>query len=420
MLDGLRPGSFVAPESGNEHFFRFNDLTRTGGKKVATGEILDSNEGTAQDQGNSAWLFPMDIYFTGDDYQSNSDLFFEALGESYTNDTPGKLIHPRWGDVDVMPIRWTQKETFLSGAGVSFFSLEFRKIYPNQYPTTDKQTQAAALNNIDEMAEASQGAVGKLKIDNPSSLANLKSKVTGAVSAVSSGLNSIAEFNEAIITEFEGIQDTINNSIDDIGGSITNIVASTQYLIRLPGRIVTDTQDKINGYRDMIEDLIFGLDDTNETVAENKINNAIMFEVVGGTASAALAEAALYTNYETRGDASDALETVQSGYSAYLEALESVSVQGGNASQSYTGDHNFLSLLQDTIARISAILLDKSFDLKTERRLILSAPSDPITLCNKFYKSVSLETLEFFNRTNELSGDEFIELPAGREVVAYG
>jgi hypothetical protein len=57
------------------------------------------------------------------------------------------------------------------------------------------------------------------------------------------------------------------------------------------------------------------------------------------------------------------------------------------------------------------------FDLKSKLIYILSNPSDPITETWKLYKD--MDELEFFIQSNNLVEDEFIELPSGRELVAY-
>ncbi|PKL40746.1 MAG: hypothetical protein CVV44_03830 [Spirochaetae bacterium HGW-Spirochaetae-1] len=418
-LDDLRPGCFIAPESGSEHSFKFNDLERQAGKIIAGKEVLDSDESTAQDQGNIALVFPMEIYFTGENYHEAADAFFDALGEHYTQDQSGLLQHPRWGDIDVFPVKWTQSEKFVDGSQVAHFSVEFRKVFPTGYPVTDALTESAAVAQVNEMQSASSGMTDGLKTTNPSTLANLKGKLKNSISAVVGSLKAIAELSESIIADFEAVQSAINDTIDEVGGSIVDVIASIQYLIRLPGRIITDTMDKINGYRDMIDGLINGIDDPNETVTENQINNAILLEILGGMATAALAEAAVYTEYETRPDGSAAIGIILDGYEAFIDAMESAAVTGA-IGQTYTGDHNYLSLLQDIIARITGMLLNKSFDLKAERRKVLTAPSDPITLCAELYGAVDNDTLDFFCRTNGLTGDQFVEIPAGVEVVSYG
>jgi len=398
----------------------FDNLKRSGGKKSAVAEILDSDESMAQELGNTAPVFSMDIYFVGENYDEEIDDFVLALEERYSMEMPGILRSPRWGDIDVMPFgEWEQSEKFVSGAMRGNLTVKFIKVFPAQYPTTDGQAETEALQNIDKMTEASASATESMKLKTVAAISNVKGKLSAAVGAVSSSLKSMVDMQEGLITTFENIQEGINSTIDDVGGNIVSLISATQYLMRLPAKIKSDTLSKINGYKSLITELIAGFDDPNEISIDNKINNAVLLELIGGMAAASLAEAAVYTDFETRSQGAAAIEIIQAGYQEVLEGVESSAVQG-LITKTYTGDHNYLSLLQDTISRINAILLDKNFDLKTERKIILSASSDVINLCHKYYGDVENPTLNKFIKTNGITDAEFYEIPAGREIVVYG
>jgi prophage DNA circulation protein len=111
VLDRLRPASFVDPE-GTEHFFNVDSLERSNSKKGSTQEILDSDESITQDQGNTVWTFPIEAYFTGEDYDGPTDAFVDSLSLRYSQDSPGILKHPRWGNINVFPTSISQKRFF--------------------------------------------------------------------------------------------------------------------------------------------------------------------------------------------------------------------------------------------------------------------------------------------------------------------
>jgi hypothetical protein len=413
-IDDLRQGSFISPMAA-VHLFRFDDLSRTGGKKVAIGEILDSNEGAAQDQGNNPHVFSMDIYFVGDNYHEAADAFWDSLSEKYTSDSAGLLKHPRWGDVSVMPVSWTQSESFISGAGVGKFSVEFRRVYKTSWPKLNEEVEASALSDIESLKDSSLGGI-KTKI---TALANLAGKVKNTVGIIINTAKDIAALSEALISEIEDIQNSINRAIDDIGSSITSVISSAQYLMSLPARIVDETLDKINGYKKMVDDLINGIDSPNEQSNDNKINNAILTELLVGYAVGAMAEAALFTDFQTRTGAEAGLKTVRGSYDAFLTAIEKSRVSDQVIDKTYQGDYDFLSVLGRVISKTQTAIVNKSFQLKAERRKVLSVPSDAISLCAEYYNSVDNETINFFCQTNRLIGDEFINIPAGREIVFY-
>jgi hypothetical protein len=74
--------------------------------------------------------------------------------------------------------------------------------------------------------------------------------------------------------------------------------------------------------------------------------------------------------------------------------------------------------LQQATATATGFLVELSFTLTQERRIVLDEARTIIDLVAELYGSVD-DQLDFFISTNDLSGDEFTELPAGREVVYY-
>ena len=74
--------------------------------------------------------------------------------------------------------------------------------------------------------------------------------------------------------------------------------------------------------------------------------------------------------------------------------------------------------LQDAVALSAGFLVQLSFTLVQERRFILQRSRTIIDLVGELYGTVD-DQLDFFLNTNDLSGDDIIELPAGREVVYY-
>jgi hypothetical protein len=74
--------------------------------------------------------------------------------------------------------------------------------------------------------------------------------------------------------------------------------------------------------------------------------------------------------------------------------------------------------LQEAVALITGVLVELSFTLKQERRIILDRNRTIIDLVAEFYGSID-DQLDFFIRTNELTGSEIIEVPKGREIVYY-
>ena len=74
--------------------------------------------------------------------------------------------------------------------------------------------------------------------------------------------------------------------------------------------------------------------------------------------------------------------------------------------------------LQDAVALTLGFLVQISFDLKQERTIIIDRPRTIVDLCYELYGSID-DQLDFFIMSNDLTGDEILELPQGREVRYY-
>ncbi len=134
-LDRLRTAKYIAP-SGSIFIFKFNDLKRSGGKKAPIQEFPQQNEADVKDLGNLADRYPVELFFTGADYDQIADSFKEALAEK----GPATLLHPRWGDLSVLPLTYIQSEGFVDGMRQARFSIDFVRVADVEYPTTTVQT----------------------------------------------------------------------------------------------------------------------------------------------------------------------------------------------------------------------------------------------------------------------------------------
>jgi len=399
--------------SGAVISFLTDTLERQGGKKGSTQEILDSSESITQDQGNKTYTFPMTIYFPGEDYDLAADPLIKAFEEKYTQDFPGILQHPRWGDINVFPLTWSQKEELVKGSQISYIEVTFVQSFPKKYPATDQASIDSALSNIDNMSSSAQ-----LIADASAAAANIAGKIESAVGIISGALEAVTAGIEAIEDTMNAIQSGIDGMIDDIAGNAFLLVSAAQRLMRAPARIKDSTLDKIDVYTQMTKDLCDTFFDPNETSPVNKRNNAIMLESIGGYAAAVTAEAAVFTDYSIRTQSISAIESINDSLDYYNSKI-ALARTDGNVSDEFSGDHNFYSLLMDTIARINESLLNKTFSLKAEKKFILKQNSDSITLCYENYGKVDNDTIIFFQNTNKLIENEFIEIPAGREIVVY-
>ncbi len=420
-IERLREASFDSP-GGVTSTFKLDVLTRIGGKKVSNHEILNSDDNIPQDQGNRARRYPVDVYFIGDSGDLESNAFFESLHEEYTVDNPGTLHHPEWGDVSVFPFSDPQQShNLVNGAGIFRVSVEFISVPQTIFPTAQGVDQSSIVSDVDGLQDSLSDANGAIDVEDAGRFAEFRAKVIGVVEIVSDSLETVADTVDNINDQFRKIKSDIN-SVLQIGADAVEILSQVNNLVRLPGQIADSTTRKIQAYSTMtqaIADSFVGYFNPNSD-RQTQLNDALTFQNSFGIAIGALAEAALFTDYETRDQAADALDLLNNNLDEYENQISTVSqTLDGLVNNLFAPDHNTGLGLNLISGKTTALLLDRSFSLKARRDIVLTAPSDAMTLTWKYYKSIELSDIEFFARTNNLNDTDMAEIPAGRELVVY-
>ncbi len=417
-VNRLRSASFTSP-SGIVSNFKVDLLTRIGGKKASNHEILNKDEAIPQDQGNRSTVYPMEIFFTGSNGDQEADTFYESLKERYTTTTPGILNHPRWGDIAVMPFEFQQSENLVTGAGIFRIPVEFREIPQARFPVPVGIDQSEISADITELETTLEEANVQLDIEDPTVFANFRAKINEVVDIINNAVGEIA-------ARVDDINDTFNLIIADIDSALVigvdavQIMSQVNNLIRLPAQIVDTTLSKVQAFAQMTEDITisflnsFGI----SFDIQIQINDAVIFQDIAFFSTIATAEAGLFTEYETRDAAGDALDFINDAFDSTEQRLSEIyQLLSDGVINSFEPDHNTGLQSSLIVGNTNSILIDRSFDLKAKQTVILVGPSDPITQTWRFYKDMT--QLDFFIRTNNLQDNEFAEIPSGREIVAY-
>lgn len=423
-VDRLREAFYTSPNE-IESTFKVDVLTRSGGKKASVHEILNLNEAILQDQGNKVKSYPMEAYFTGTDGDLKADSFYKSLTEQYTTDSPGKLQHPRWGDLDVMPFEFSQTEQLVTGAGIFRVSVTFYEIPKSDYPVSEATDPSEISSDIDDLGETVDTANESIDLGDPSAIAKFVAQITDLVNVIDDTVGVIANqydnirdkynlIKEDILLQIDQTQEEIQESANGIMSQVNELVNTASDVVNNASGVVSTTLDVVRGFFNAIEE-IEGFLNNSETGNETEDRNtAIIHQSISTTTTAATGKVALYTEYETRDMAITALEVVNQSNYLVLSGLDSIITSQGN---NFAPDHNTWSSLSDIISKINASLIDRSFDLKAKQSFILTSPSDPISITWKYYKDMT--QLEFFIRSNKLMDREIIEIPTGRELVVY-
>ena len=398
-LERLREAGYRSP-SGAEFTFQFQELERSGSKKAPIHEFPQQDLPEVQDLGQAAVHFGIKAVFTGEDYDLTADDFWKALAEH----GPATLKHPRWGDLRVLPVTFAQAEGFVDGMRQAIFTIDFVRLGDIGYPTTVVQAESEIGAELEEtgiegieVKPENALATAASKKSYTSFLTSFKSTMTAAISAI----GDVREGFERLVNDFENTLDTL--ILDPI-----TLAQSFIALVRAPARALTSISAKLQGYATAITNL------KNTTLGIGIYYSEAASRAMQALGlMAGLAECTLTGTITTRTEAVQAIEIIQDSIIDALEAIEQIEA----ASDTYTTPSEVLAIIRVIIAQTISMLLERSFDLKIERQIILDSDRTPLDLVYELYGD--LENLDDFIDYNRLNGDEIFMIPRGRGVIYY-
>jgi len=409
--DRIREAAYNSP-SGARSVFIFEDVRQEVDKKTAAFEFPDADGTFVQQSGRSGRRLPLRIFFSGDDYDLESDAFLESLLE--TGD--GKLEHPIYGVLTVVPFGTITRRDDLKTAGnQAVFEVTFWETIGIIFPLAQSDPASGVLSAVDEYNTAAAETFAELtSLVTAVEKTSFKNSYSALLDAAEGGLQAIADTQDDVRQQFDAIIDSINSSIDILVSEPLTLAFQTTQVIQSPARALTNITARLSAYKDLANAIIMG--DDAVALPGNDSNNSNAFHTKDLYASTYVTGSIVSTvnnQFITKTDALEAAEAV-------LTQLDDVTAWR---------DANFKSLdeidtgsayqqLQEAVALTAGFLVEISFSLKQERCIVLDRPRTIIDLVAELYGSVD-DQLDFLISSNDLTGSEILELPRGREIVYY-
>ncbi len=314
-------------------------------------------------------------------------------------------IRPVLGDLSVLPLTCAQGESFVDDMRQARFSIEFVRVGDVEYPITTVQVEAAIEQQLDDSQDSGADSFGD-QFDPTSAAETAKSKksLTDMVNNFSDKISGITAASEDIAEEFNRKVSEFSNTMDDLILTPIVLAQSLVTLCRLPGRTVTKIKAKIDGYGTLIDNLKNDADTEAEAATQFLQYLAALL---------GLSESSLVGDMTTREEAISASETLRDALETAIIGIETIE---SNVSR-YSAPVDIMALLRDILTRAAAMLFEKSFSLKTERRITLEGDRTPLNLVYELYGDI--DQLDEFIEQNRLQGDEIFLIPRGREVAYY-
>lgn len=410
--DRLKEAVYTAP-SGEFIRFDYEDVSLSIDKKTTAFEFPDANGTYVQDSGVSGRRFPLRIYLHGENYDLEAETFLNALSETGF----GVLEHPMYGPFNVVPFGTiTRRDDLKTAANQAIFEVTFWETIGLVYPTTQIDPGSAVLLAVDEFNTASSEQFDKnIDIDTAIERVSFQNKFRDLYNKAKGGLQKIADTVQKVQDKFNAVSSSINEGIDTlIGGPLTLAFQVTQ-LVQAPGRAISSIRAKLDAYKNLARD-IFGRDTVTPGNDSRNANDFFSDENFAATYITGAIISAVNTEFESKTEALESAAEVLELFDEIVEFRDNNYKSLESAGIVDTGES--YQKLQEAVSITAGFLVQISFSLKQERAIVLDRDRSIIDLVAELYGEID-KKLDFFINTNDLTGDEIVELPKGRKIVYY-
>lgn len=405
-------GAAYTSANGTRTVFQYENVGKSVTKKTTGFEFPDADGTYVQDLGHSGRRYPLRLFFWGDDYDLQADAFEETLIERGV----GKLEHPLYGTIDVVPFgAISRRDDLKTAANQAIIEVTFWETIGLIYPSSQQDPASAVLTAVSEYNTAAAEALEEgTDLDSAVERVSFRNDYQAALDRTRTVLQPIADAQDDVRQQFDAIADSIDQSIDVLIADPLTLGFQTTLMIQAPARVLQSVTARLDAYGSLAASIITGDDAVaeqgNDSRNSNAFHGADLYAMTYVTGSAV---SVVNNEFMTKSEALQAAEIILAQFDdvvvwrdANFESLEEVDT--GSAYQK----------LQEAVALTAGFLVEISFSLKQERSVILDRARTIVDLAAELYGTIDKD-LDFLINSNDLSGSEILELPKGREIVYY-
>ena len=398
----IKQAAYTSP-SGVRVTFQYTNVSRSVNKKTTNFEFPDADGSFVQDLGRDGRKYPIRAFFSGDDYDRDADQFETVLLERGR----GRLEHPLYGSFTVVPFgAITRRDDLVTAANQAVIEVTFWETIELVYPQPLTDDVSAVQTGLAAYIAAAGAEFADLL--DVSTVAD----EAGFLATFQQVTATVGEILDTTTDVYQDIEQSINRSIDILVRDPLTLANQFVQLVQAPARGLESITARLDAYGNLARSLT-GFDPQDSTTAT--ANDFATTDLAATAAVSGSVVAVTVTPFDTQPaaiEAADALtrqlDTVVNWREVTFNEIETVTDTGA----SYQG-------LQRAVALAANYLIEISFTLLQERRVVLSHPRTIIDLAGELYGRVDDNTLNFLINTNQLTGSEILELPRGRAVVYY-
>lgn len=420
----LREAAYVSPD-GARIRFAYETVSRETKKRGTAHEFINVDGTYVQHAGRGGGRHALRCYFSGPDHDIEAEGFEAAVLMAGI----GRLEHPLYGTLDVVPLGDITRRDDLKEAGnqsiveVTFWET-IRGIYPLNAPDTEGAVLAATAEVIQTLAQQFED---KADLSTEAARANVAARFTGNTDVANRELSQVAASDTDVLRSFNDQTRAIKAGIEVLIDTPLALASSAAEMVTAPARAAASIRARLDAYRDFAERIMDSLPgrpwdafasivgDSLRRRVTNDWHSSVVF-VASAVAGSVLS--VLNTQFVARPHAVTAAIEVLAQFSAAVDWFDRGFEAVGDLDSGEIDTGLMVESLRAAVSVVAGHLLSLAFTLGAERRITLDRDRTIVDLAAELYGRVD-EELDFLIQTNDLSGDEIIELQRGRMIVYY-
>lgn len=398
-------------------------------KKSTTKKITDSND-TFSDLGMAGRDCTLDFLFIGEKHDTESKAFETALCETGKS----RLLFDFEDELTVNVLDFTVKKGLITNVNSTVISVNFHETSKTTYPKSKKSGAKAVKQSVEKTntitAQSLADSVENVKNDTGRMQKFMASysKMLNNVSSALSTANNISL--NSIMTDIMG-QNVMSNAftmtsqLQIVMSKAANLAmkvrgATSDFSLSSFISSATGTSSIFGAWQTLIASLMTASTPTGSTnYQKSDIDNILINDVTASSAITAIAGNLVDLDFETRKDAVEAAKNLSDLEEIWTDFVEDKINQITDLNDTIIRD----SGLNDVVSDACGDIINKSYELKVEKTIILSEDKTVIELAmenypEKFEENPD-ETIRYLITSNNLSDDEFFLLKRGSEVKIY-
>lgn len=435
----LREAAYTPPSgSRNRIKFQYVDVSREFDLRGTAHEFPQVNDAYVQRTGFGSRRYPLTCYFSG----PNHDLIATAFEAALMEPGQGVLEHPMYGTLrNIIPFGTvTRNDALATGANQSVVQVTFWTTTTKPYPNAEPQAQNEILLGIAGFnVQAAQQFQAKMDLKKATSRAGAIATIKGLLKTVSGAMQKVSNVTTKIRREMQDIQDALNFGMDVLIGQPLLLAQQISNLCQAPANALVGLESRLDGYVRLADSIWQDSSAANpaerlgsgSSLLTTRTQLANDFHAADLFGSNAIAGSVLSVankpppgappTFTTRTQALVAAALIAEQFDAAIakrdEGFTALGGMGGvSEGQLDTGES--YQALQAIVATTLGYLVQTSLGLKAERRIVLDRDRTIIDLSAEVYRAVD-EKLDLIITSNDLTGDQILELKGGTEIAYY-